>query len=152
MPLLSLQLGNVPISCFDWASHERIIAGCATGHVAIFDIGNALRGEATFGKLNAACCWSYLLNAIVNVSVVEPSAVFPVHDVDITAIAAIRQPMIMPDGHSDLLAESSRVATTSLDGSCKVVDLRDMASVFDFGHERGDIDCFFRHWRYHLIN
>jgi hypothetical protein len=33
--------------------------------------------------------------------------------------------------------EASRIATTSLDGSCKLVDVRDAADVFDFGHERG---------------
>lgn len=60
------------------------------------------------------------------------------HDVDITAIAAIRQPHLNSDGQVNFVEESPRIATTSLDGSCKVVDLRDVANVFNFGHERGN--------------
>jgi hypothetical protein len=136
--LLKFPLGNVPISCFDWASHERIVVGCATGHVAVFDIGASLRNGNTSG---ASCLLSVTncipFDCLLTILVVEPTAFFLVHGVNVTSIAALRQPLLKPDGQPDMSAESARIATTSLDGSCRMVDLRDVANVFNFGHERG---------------
>lgn len=135
-PLLSFELGNVPITCFDWASHGRIVAGCATGHVAVFDIEDALKD----GKPSSMFFW-HLYNSCGTLAdldaTVDPTAFFPVHGVDITAIAAIRQPLLQTEGKLAMLEESPRIATTSLDGSCRMVDLRDTANVYNFGHERG---------------
>lgn len=59
------------------------------------------------------------------------------HDVDVTSISAVRQPLLDRNGQPNMTEESSRIATTSLDGACRTVDLRDVANVFNFGHERG---------------
>ena len=52
-------------------------------------------------------------------------------------ITVIREPALDAKGRDKLDAEPTRIATSSLDGSTKMVDLQDWGSVFDFGHERG---------------
>lgn len=59
-PLLSLDLGSIPIGCFEWASHERIVAGCPTGYLAVFDLKDALlnsRKSGTYEHVLLLCVY-----------------------------------------------------------------------------------------------
>lgn len=48
--LLTLDMGKIPVNCFDWASHERIVVGTTTGHVAVFDVNDALSRNLSKGE------------------------------------------------------------------------------------------------------
>ena len=62
-------------------------------------------------------------------------------------ITVAREPALDATGHEKLDDEATRIATASLDGSTKMVDLQDWGSVFDFGHDRGNCPEWWHHAR-----
>lgn len=63
------------------------------------------------------------------------------HECAITAITVIRRPVLDSEGFDNLNSEPTCIATSSLDGGTKLVDLRDTANISAFGHERGELEC-----------
>lgn len=53
-------------------------------------------------------------------------------------LSVIREPPLDAEGFSRIDADPTRIATSALDGSSKVVDLQDCGTITDFGHERGE--------------
>ncbi|SCV72089.1 BQ2448_4783 [Microbotryum intermedium] len=118
-PTLRLELPDTKCTCFDWASHEMIVAGCNNGWVAVWSVSEALRSGGKY-------------------QTVRPTHYFIAHFTIIRSIAVIRVPPLSTalDGSLDLDGEPTTIATTGYDGSVIKTDLRDLSSAASMHHER----------------
>ena len=72
---------------------------------------------------------------------------FWMHDTPIRCVTVIKQPRLSSEGVDRLDSDPGRIATAALDGSNKMVDLEDVATVFNFGFERGAPRFLWAIWR-----
>lgn len=71
------------------------------------------------------------------IETVGPTNFFPVHEAPIKSITVVREPNLDREGANVWNRPPTRICTSALDGSTKLVDLDDIGMVFNFGHERG---------------
>lgn len=119
-PLLSLHIPGTNITCLDWCSHERIVAGCENGYMAVWDVKDALLSSEPVQHLRPV---HYLSN----------------QEGAIRKICVVQIPPPGPDLKLNDLAEPTMIATTGFDGSHQLVDLRDPRTASALLHFRGKL-------------
>lgn len=119
-PVLSLKVPDSSMVCFDWASHERVVAGCENGHIVVWDVGQALAAQhGPPAKL-------------------QPTYYIPAHEGSVRQVTVLRNPP--SDGldlkHNDQ-EEPFMVGSSGTDGSQVLLDLRDQRTTGSAVHTRG---------------
>ncbi|WVW86023.1 hypothetical protein I302_108061 [Kwoniella bestiolae CBS 10118] len=119
-PLLRLEIPDAMAMCLDWITGTRIAVGLSNGHLAVWDIYDALRTG--------------------NSQDVLPSLYSPI------AASAIRSISIgrLPPSEKQLGGEPFYVLTGSYDGSTTLLDLRDPNSPIELNKAR--IPCMAVKW------
>ncbi|KAK8853096.1 hypothetical protein IAR55_003797 [Kwoniella newhampshirensis] len=119
-PLLRLEVPDASCMCFDWLTGTRIAAGLSNGHVAVWDIFDALAsGDST---------------------TLLPSIYTTISGTAIRSIAAGRT----PPSDDQLGSEPIYLVTGTHDGSCILLDLRDPLYPVELSHSR--VPCMTVGW------
>ena len=105
--------------------------------MATFDIENAMVRRWASGKMDVAVNLVRDQRSSLDIGTVGPTNFFPVHEAPIMSITVVREPNIDREGVDLWNRPPTRICTSALDGSTKLVDLDDIGMFFNFGHERG---------------
>ena len=113
------------------------------GHVAIWDIGSALRdGKSTgmLGRIVNRICTDLAFTGSVHVA--RPIHYLLTNEASIRSIAFVRTPPLSRslDGSLDLASEPSLLVTAGYDGSVTMVDLSESVTPITLYHDRGEGD------------